>query len=401
MECPSVDETKAEEKSQINEDDKFSKIMTDFIGDLQNSFPEFNEKFSINFDENKNLKTSDLQDHCKKLYPERFFDILYKNESMIDEVNLEILPTIHIKELWYIDGVTENMKNTIWKYLQLILFSLIGNIDDKNVFGDTTKLFETINQDDLKKQMENTMKDLFEMFQQNDNDEEGEESTSEEAKTDTTPPEFLNPENIQEHLSSLLDGKLGKLASEIAEETANELNIDMNDVTNSQDVMKKLISNPSQLMNLVKKVGGKLDDKIKNGDIKESELMQEAGEIMKKMKDMPGMKDMNKLFKSMGMPAMGKNMKVNTSAINNQLRKQEAIDRVRKKAQARVQKQNEEKAIQEEYEKKRKEFMEKSGFANSEGQVDIEKLMEALELNDEDDNKKEPSKKKKNKKNKK
>ena len=398
MACPSVDETKAEEKSHLNENDTFSKIMTDFIGDLQNSFPEFNEKLSINFDENKNLKTNDLQDHCKKLYPERFFDILYKNESMIDEVNLEILPTIHIKELWYIDGITENMKTTIWKYLQLILFSLIGNIDDKNVFGDTTKLFEAINEDDLKKQMENTMKDLFEMFQQNDN-EECEESTNDEAKTDT-PPEFLNPENVQEHLSSLLEGKLGQLASEIAEETANELNIDMDNVTNSQDVMKKLISNPSQLMNLVKKVGGKLDDKIKNGDIKESELMEEAGEIMKKMKDMPGMKDMNKLFKNMGMPSMGKNMKVNTAAINNQLRKQEAIDRVRKKAKARVQKQNEEKAIQEEYEKKRIEFMEKSGFTNSDGEMDIDKLMEALELNDNDE-KKEPVKKKKKKKNKK
>ena len=47
MECPSVDETKAEENSQTNENDKFSKIMTDFIGDLQNSFPEFNDKLLI------------------------------------------------------------------------------------------------------------------------------------------------------------------------------------------------------------------------------------------------------------------------------------------------------------------------------------------------------------------
>ena len=42
------------------------------------------------------------------------------------------------------------------------------------------------------------------------------------------------------------------------------------------------------MMDLVKNVGSKLDNKIKSGDIKESELMQEATELMSKMKDMPG-----------------------------------------------------------------------------------------------------------------
>ena len=279
--------------------------------------------------------------------------------------------------------------------LQLILFSLINDLDDKNLFGDTAKLFESFNQDDLKEKMESTMKDLFELF--NDNNETGGEAD------EKTMPEFLNPENVQEHLSSLLDGKLGKLASEIAEETANELNIDMNDIGNSEDVMKKLMSNPGQLMNLVQKVGGKLDSKIKSGDIKESELMNEATEIMKKMQGMPGMKDMDQLLKSMGMPSLGKNTKINKSALNNQLRKQEAINRVRKKAQEKVKKVNEDKLIQEEFEKKRKEFIQQSGCGDIDGNIDIDKLMETLDLKNDDNIVKDNNnnKKKKKKKNKK
>ena len=48
---------------------------------------------------------------------------------------------------------------------------------------------------------------------------------------------------------------------------------------------KKLFKNPGKLMNLVKSVGNKLDTKIKSGDIKESELMREASDIMEKMSE--------------------------------------------------------------------------------------------------------------------
>ena len=50
----------------------------------------------------------------------------------------------------------------------------------------------------------------------------------------------------------------------------------------------------------------KLDSKIKAGDIKESELMDEAGNIMKMMKDMPGMKDMGKVMSLASQEMMGK-----------------------------------------------------------------------------------------------
>ena len=52
-------------------------------------------------------------------------------------------------------------------------------------------------------------------------------------------------------------------------------------------------------------MGDKLDSKIKSGDIKESELIAEASEIMSKMKNMPGMDDIQSLLSKMGMGGMG------------------------------------------------------------------------------------------------
>ena len=45
---------------------------------------------------------------------------------------------------------------------------------------------------------------------------------------------------------------------------------------------------------MVKKVGNKIEQKIKSGELKESELMEEAQEMMKKMNGMPGMKRISK-----------------------------------------------------------------------------------------------------------
>ena len=397
--------TKNEESSNTDKgitanDDKFEKIMIDFIKDLKTSFPEFENKLTICFDENGNLKNEYLMEYCKKVYPERFFDFLYKNEDIIDnkDINTEIIPGIDLKEIWKIKDITDSIKETIWKYLQLLMFSIIGDIDDKNIFGNTSKLFEAIDENELKDKMEDTMKGLFELFKNNEKheEEEDDEDGKDCDENKNSAPEFLNPENISEHISSLLDGKLGQLATEIAEETAKELNIDVNDESTNEEVMKKLFSNPSQLMNLVKKVGGKLDTKIKSGDIKESELMAEATEIMKKMGGSGGMKDMNKILKSMGIspgsiPGMGKGSKINMGALNNQMRKQEALDRARKGAKAAAEKRREQQRLKQEHEEKMKSYKPPS-------EEEINNLINELQLDVPEPSTTKKKKKKRNKK---
>ena len=112
-----------------------------------------------------------------------------------------------------------------------------------------------------------------------------------DASGETLDPSNINLENmpdpteIHEHITGMLDGKLGNLAKEIAAETAEDLNVNLEENATVNDVFEKLFKNPGKLMGLVQNVGSKLDKKIKSGEIKESELIQEASELMNKMKN--------------------------------------------------------------------------------------------------------------------
>ena len=279
--------------------EEFVKVLYDFINDILFTFPEFKEGLNLDLYNIKETRDEDsihiVYEHIKSVFPERFFDILYKNEEIFvkDEINTEFLPGIEFKTLWKTD-ISNNTKETIWKYLQIILFSVIGKVNSQDSFGDTAKLFEAINEDDLKNKLEEAMGNLQNMMDDSPIDVSG-------INLDQLP----NPDDIQGHISGLLDGKLGKLAKEIAAETAEELNIDAENATSVNDVFQNLFKNPGKLMSLVQNVGGKLDSKIKSGEIKESELMQEAGDLLGKMKDMPGMGDIQSMLGKMGMGGRG------------------------------------------------------------------------------------------------
>ena len=129
----------------------------------------------------------------------------------------------------------------------------------------------------------------------------GEAGASEDGAKGFSFPPGMDPNSMHEHLSGLLGGKIGNLAKEIAEETAAELNLDTSDEASVQSVFQNLFKNPGKLMGIVKNVGQKLDAKMKSGEIKESEIMQEASELMNKMKKMPGINNGADLLKKMGM----------------------------------------------------------------------------------------------------
>merc|ERR1711998_74221 len=149
--------------------------------------------------------------------------------------------------------------------------------------------FEAINEDEFKTKIEETINEMHSCF-----DISGATDFSNINMND-----FPNADTINEHVSSMMTGKLGNLAKEIAEETAKDINIDMENQNNVGDVFQKLLKEPNKLMNLVQKVGGKLDEKIKSGELKESELLEEAGEIVNKMKNMPGMSNLQNMFNGM------------------------------------------------------------------------------------------------------
>jgi hypothetical protein len=251
------------------------------------------------------------------------------------EINTEFLPGVVFKYLWTCD-ISDKTRETIWKYLQLLLFAVINTAKTSADFGDTAKLFEAINGDELKSKLEETMEHIQEMFTGFKSSETSAEGTTEgaEGKGGNNLP---SPENIQEHLQGMMQGKLGALAMELAEEAAEEFSVDVEGATNADDVFKKMFKNPAKLMGIVKNLGAKVDAKIKSGEVKESELISEGMEMLNKMKSMPGMGNMQEMLNKMGIP-MPKGGKMNMNAAESQMQKNlkmaQMKERMRKKAQS-------------------------------------------------------------------
>ena len=369
--------------------DEFIKVIKDFITDIKVTFPEYNplvdkwwkDKEFFNYiedeternNEYEKSKTKSLQilfDFCGKKIPPRFFDILYQNDEIFKEesdIDTEFLPTIHFKNLWQYD-ISEKTRETIWKYLQLILFSIVGSLENKDAFGDTAKLFEAINADEFKSKLEDTLSQMQNLFDGSGNfglgglgglgtdfgsdgpPDEGSENLGEGFN-------MPDPNQIHDHITGMLDGKLGQLAREIAEETAADLNMDFENTTDMKDVFQNLIKNPTKLMSLVKNVGDKLDSKIKSGDLKETELISEATEIMNKMKNMPGMGNIKSMLSKMGLSGLGgamgggkMNMGAMESNLNQRMKMAQMKERMQSKAEANAKAKSEQK-MQEETQK--------------------------------------------------
>ena len=349
----------------------FVKLISDFLNDIKTTFPEYNtvieetpelnvvfNNSSIDISDNESLLK--LKEHCVSVYPERFFDILYKKKNIFleeNDKNCFFLPNINFKELWTND-ITENTKNVIWQYLQLILFSVSKMVDGAESFGETAKLFEAINENELFNKLEETIENMEHVFDMSN-------INLSEDMNDISGLDMPNPNELHSHLKDLLDGSLGKLAHEIAEETAKDLETDMGDAKSVGDVFQKLFKDPSKLMNMVKKVGSKLDEKIKSGEIKESELMKEASELMTKMTNMPGMKNMEKVFSKMGIP-MGKNSKINMNAFQSNMRQNIRQSKQKERMLAKLEQRRKEKELKQLNDKKNYNF---STFTTNDGEV--------------------------------
>lgn len=354
--------------------ENFKKTITDFISSFLTTFPEYADglraatknagggggggSYAYAHDQITDDVVAQLFAHCKTVYPERFFDILYQNDNIFspdaavsNNVVVNFLPGVDFRIVWNLSDITDTTKDRIWKHLQLITFTIVSGMSPQSnlSFGDTAKMFEAINEDELRVKLEETMANLQSMFEgpgstptnpdaagttSGENNNTSANNDSANAGSGST---FPDAEKMHEHLSGLLDGKIGALAKEIAEETVKELDIDVSEETSVSGVFQRLMKNPGKLAGIVKKVGEKLDKKMKSGDIKESELFKEASDFMSKMKGSGGgggggkggMGDIAQLLKSMnlnmgdlgglGGGGGGGKAKVNLGAMQSQL----------------------------------------------------------------------------------
>jgi len=308
----------------------FVTVINDFTNDLTTTFPEYSDRWNNLTGTIDDSTRDEIYKYCVTVYPERFFDILYQNADIFSDkqdVNVKFLPNVDFKILYNSEGVTENIRKTIWKYLQLVLFTVVGSVKDKSTFGDSMNMFEGIDEKDLQEKLGETMEGLNDFFKDMGKNEssEGESSTGQEQSMPFNMNGMPNMENMQEHLHTLFNGKIGSLAKEMAEEISGdftELLGDNAEDASPQDVMKKLMKNPTKIMGLMKSVTGKLDAKMKSGEISREEIMKEAGDLLGKMKESTGGAEMSEMFAKMAksMGGMGKNMRMDTNAIDRMVK---------------------------------------------------------------------------------
>ncbi|ADX06284.1 hypothetical protein 162300216 [Organic Lake phycodnavirus 2] len=273
--------------------DGFLTIYNDLKKDLILTFPELTDTLN-------QLGDDTVYEYCLSVFPNHFFDILYEKMSLFDDT-VYLLPNIDFSLLMKDEKLSDKSRNTLWKYLQLILFYVV---EKNNPMENSAH-----------EKMEETMEHMKNMFQQNDlsntihsmfsdlsnNPMFGDLSNNPMFGDLSNNPMFGDLSNnpmfgdlSNNPMDKMMNGKIGEIAKEIAQETSN-------DFGNPEDFMNSIMKDPSKMMGLVKNVGSKLEGKLKNSDLKEEDMMKEASDIMNQMKDMPGLNDMMKNIDMKGM----------------------------------------------------------------------------------------------------
>jgi hypothetical protein len=419
----------------------FYKIFKDLLIDLNNSFndkvgsliennkdyqliinyslPHYKENMnadeyinSISLDSidiNFMMSLNNVYEYCKHTFAVRSIDILYQNEDIfLNKGNVKnsnrddnaictmFLPDIEFSDLYY-DDTSSQTKQTLWKYLQLLLFNIITSIDDISFFGNSLELLKIIDSENLSAKIQSTVEELSNIFSFKENkapkknnddqeckEEEGDEDDSHglgdlpnmEGLFDISGSPFAmfntmfndlsnnfkefsenmndnsgdsdnnkhndyaipDKEELFSHLNNLINGKIGSLAKEIAEETSKDFDLESENLGDVNDLLKGFMKNPSKMMGLIDNINKKINNKMKDGSIKESELLEEATEIFKNMKNMPGMTNFNDILKSMNLDKfMPKGGKINPNTFQNMMEQNVKMskmkERMRKKAE--------------------------------------------------------------------
>lgn len=356
----------------------FKTVIVDFTNDLTVVYPEYAFMWSmwLNADDAEYEK---LFKHCLAVFPERFFDVMYTNADIFkpdSKLNVMFLPNVDFRLLFNCDGISENTKTSIWKYLQLLLMTVLGSVKDAADFGDAADIFSAMNEKDLQDKMAETMEGINQFFSSSDKKSEESDfefnenhfketmdgmkevfesafkdgSASQGASEDDADAEgmggfkFPKPEVLHEHLKGLLEGKLGKLAKEFTEEFSEDMKGvfdegDMNNVKSSKDILMQIIKNPQKMMLIMKKLTDKLQAKMKSGDISQEEMMGEMQDLMEKMKGMGGKGDLSDLMKGFsGTPLMkmlekGLGGKMDMNAFGKMTKQNAMKERLRNKMQ--------------------------------------------------------------------
>ena len=269
--------------------DKFNKNLEQFIKNLSKITEDktFLEYYDFSNPGDTYLKM--FYANCAK----NSNDIANKDEVVFSEENT-ILDNINFNKIWNSDNVSDDNKEIIWNYLHtlyIFAYEHVKDVDIKNILKKLKNVSpDENNLDDDTKTLINIINSL----------------TGKDGGVDTIKEIDDDAENMSYELPQIFNGTIGNLAKEIAKDIdTNAINLE-----DPASLLRDLMSgnfdednDESGVVNLVKNITSKIQSKLVDGDIKESDLMTDAENLMKNFTNsnnkMPGMGGMA------GMEGMG------------------------------------------------------------------------------------------------
>lgn len=330
----------------------FKRIITDFMTDLATTFPEYAPVLHKHLAQAATDDYAALYAHCQQAYPPQFFNILYKTAGNEVAEPLLLLPEIDFRPIITSTEITEQTRDSLWQYLQLTLFTIIGTIKDRTAFGDdTANLFGAISPEEMQAKMKEAIENMQDILGGMGLDGMGMGGNAAEAAAGVDMSGNMpNVDELHNHLNGILGGQIGKFAAEITEEWAGELGVNLDDTTiNSQQGMTeffmKLMKDPAKLYTLMKRIGERFEQKIKSGELSQKEMEREAKELAEKLKNIPGMERWGSTLAGMTQGRGGRGSGANNAAAAASaeivgLRKQLEFEQMKERLRAKRERRN-------------------------------------------------------------
>ena len=148
--------------------DEFRTTIVEFAKDLSTTFPEYASALEMWTQEDiSDFDMQDLFEHCLKVYPERFFDIIKQSSAMFENtsIDLHFFPDVDFRVLLTSEGVTPSTRESIWKYLQVVLLILVKSMESKVEFGEAMNIFDNIDVNELQDQLRSTITGISQFFE--------------------------------------------------------------------------------------------------------------------------------------------------------------------------------------------------------------------------------------------
>ena len=261
--------------------EKFNFYLVSFINEMVVIFPEYETSLKNSYKEllekpNNNNTELYVKEYMTHIKP--YNSYLAKKDNTLFKLSTELnfIRGIDFRNVWAKD-INEVTRQNIWKYLQTLV--VIG----KKVVGDDDeieKLLENFNKEEtdtlpnmenLKEETENMMDMLKNMTQM-----------TQDAEETTEQNEGQNEGQGEQNQFG------GGLINDIAKELTGELNLDnlnIGDPKNMNEAFSNLLGggNGNNFLNLINKVGEKIQTKVQSGAINQGDLMKEAQNMMGSM----------------------------------------------------------------------------------------------------------------------